>query len=199
MIGRPTLRWRRLGGIAVASVVCAAVTIGCIASSDAQPSDTPPPIEDSTAPSPDPTGSTASTGPGSSSVASIAEPVPPLPADISPVIYGVGELAAMGNVQAVLRSWNRGSDAVELVVDLENGALDDVTLRAESFRIYVADGSSVRPTNDSADALEVAFSSGERRTVTLTFDVARAAEIVLLVFDGALYGDRVSSVSFALD
>jgi hypothetical protein len=129
-----------------------------------------------------------------------AQPVPPLPADISPVIYGVGELAAMGNVQATLRGSARDETNVTVELDVVNAALEPVMMRAESFRLYLEDGTSLTPIAELDSPLTASpFASGEQRRVALRFAIGDTAEVVMVVFDGAAYGDRVSSAAFVLD
>lgn len=129
-----------------------------------------------------------------------AQPMPPLPADISPIIYGVGELAAMGNVQATLRGSTRDESEVTVEFDVVNAALAPVMMRSESFRLYLEDGTSLTPVPDQESPLtESPFASGEMRRVTLRFTISDTVEVVMVVFDGNAYGERVSSAAFVLD
>lgn len=146
----------------------------------------------------------ASCGSSSSSSTTIAEPQPPLPPGINQIPYKYNEVAGLGNIQlavATVTGNTPGVDDIEerdVVVNvmIRNGALTDVQVRPESFRVYTSDLHSVLPTNNPFTEL---YASDTRHTAQLVFRVGADLLAVALVFDAAGYGDRVFSGQFLLD
>lgn len=146
----------------------------------------------------------AGCGSSSSSPTTIATPQPPLPAGINQIPYKYNEVAALGNIQLAVATVTGNTPQVDdkaerdVVVNvmIRNGALTDVQLRPESFRVYTSDLRSVLPTNNP---FTESYVSDSRHTAQLVFRVGPELLAVALVFDATGYGDRVFSGQFLLD
>jgi hypothetical protein len=138
------------------------------------------------------------------------DPQPPFPVDANAVPFAVGELAALGNVSArVVSVTDPYEDAeadvsnrfVGVDVDVENGALEPVTLEASSFLAYDETGASHTPDESASDPSIFAtpLASAATRSGTLVFEVPADTALLFLVFDGEAYGERVLDGIFVLD
>lgn len=135
------------------------------------------------------------------SVLTLGEPDPPLPSDINVMPYYLGELVALGNLKIILDAVDdpapaAGAPTRTVTVDarVENGSLTPLTLDPASMRLYVASGASATPNTESATSMTTPpLASGEFRAIVVRFEVPANQPLVLLVLDGARYGERVSS------
>lgn len=122
------------------------------------------------------------------------QPVPPLPADVVPVEFFLGDLAALGNMKLIVDEVRGQGDRVEVDLGIENGALEPVQLNRSSLLLYADDGQSSTVVDDTAPGLfDVPLASGELRRDTVVFDWPLASTPVALLLDGASYGPRVQS------
>jgi hypothetical protein len=128
-------------------------------------------------------------------------PDPPLPGDMIPADFFLNELAAMGNMKLIVSGVAvTPEDTIEITLGVENGALEPVVLSRSSFRVYATDGRSFVPVDGTAtDLFGVPLQSGELRRDTVVFPFEPGLSPAALLLDGALYGDRVSSVLIILD
>lgn len=130
-------------------------------------------------------------------------PDPALPADVNPVPYLIGDRVALGNlaIRVVEVRDPAGSAtstdlrSIEVDVEITNGALEPVSVDPGSLLVYVDTGVGTAPDGDLGGPL----ASEETIEHTLRYEVPAASPLLALVFDGADYGDRVSSGLIALD
>ena len=134
----------------------------------------------------------------------LGDPVPPLPPDVNAVPYFIDDVVALGNVKLRILDIE-GLDpiptasTVRLEIDIENGALDPVSIDPTSLRLYSRDGSSTTPTADTAAILAATtIPSATWTAFDLDFAVEPSSEPFLLLFDGRSYGERVNSGAIAL-
>ena len=132
------------------------------------------------------------------------QPDPKLPADINPIPFLKGNLVALGNVKLKVtkvddpdaKASGDGTRRATLTVEVTNGALEPLELKAKTFLVYVANGQSDTPPSD---AMGKAIPSGKTVTLTLPYDLPKRSELIALVFDGNPYGDRFQSGLIAID
>jgi hypothetical protein len=128
----------------------------------------------------------------------VGEPDPALPVDMTPTPFEVGQLASLGNVQIIATEaiWTAGeADApgrMEIAARLRNASTDTLTVKADAFRLYAASGQSTLPTK-ATGIVDDPIAADTWVTGQLTFEVPSGQRPVMLVFDGAAYGDRVLS------
>ena len=128
----------------------------------------------------------------------VGEPDPALPVDLTPVPFAVGQLASLGNVQLIATeaTWTPGEGStpgrMNIALRVRNASTDELRLQADSFRLYGVSGASSVPV-DAPGIGGTTISSDQWITGQLTFDVPAGERPVMLVFDGAPYGDRVLS------
>ncbi|MEY2756102.1 MAG: hypothetical protein RJB65_2460 [Actinomycetota bacterium] len=132
-------------------------------------------------------------------VATLGDPVPPLPADILPAAFEPGQRGALGNLKATVRPSADGGPGVTVIeVVVENGALVPVVVDTAWFRLYLADGSSVLAAEASGPLVGQELASEATTTVVLTFEHDAEVEPLMLLLDGS-WDDRVNSGGFLLE
>jgi len=126
------------------------------------------------------------------------EPNPPLPVDMTPTPFGIGQLASLGNAQIIASDvmLSAGDDStpgrMDILLRLRNASSDSLTVQAESFRLYAVSGASSQPQN-AVGFVDAPIPADTWATGQLTFEIPVGERPVMLVFDGAAYGDRVLS------
>ncbi len=126
------------------------------------------------------------------------EPDPPLPVDMTPTPFDIGQLASLGNVQIIATEamWSPGKDTspgrMEISMRLRNASAGILTVQADSFRLYAVSGQSTQPAS-ATGVVDSPIEADTWVTGQLTFEVPAGQRPVMLVFDGADYGDRVLS------
>ncbi len=136
------------------------------------------------------------------------EPDPPLPSEINAVPYGMGQVAALGNLQVTLNGWADGASAespTALDITVRNGANEPIELDERVFRLYAADGTSVLASEiTDATMLEgqnapTRIASGDSVRVVASFETAGWEVAALLLVDASHLGDRNLPGGFVLD
>lgn len=128
----------------------------------------------------------------------VGEPDPALPVDLTPVPFAIGQLASLGNVQLIATeaTWTSGEGStpgrMDIALRVRNATSEELRLQADSFRLYGVSGASSVPV-DAPGIGGTAIDADQWITGQLTFEVATGERPVMLVFDGAPYGERVLS------
>jgi hypothetical protein len=132
----------------------------------------------------------------------VGDPDPALPVDMVPVAFAVGALASLGDVQFVVESaaavTEEGSD-VTITARFRNASLSPVQFSPDAFRLYAASGQSFTVADPVDGFFSAPLGADQWAPVVLQFRVAAGQRPVMLVFDGAAYGDRVFSGAVAID
>jgi hypothetical protein len=135
-------------------------------------------------------------------------PDPPLPSEINAVPFGMGQVAALGNLQVTLNGWAEGASSespTALDITVRNGANEAIELDERVFRLYGADGTSVLASEvTDATMLEgqsapIRIASGDSVRVVASFETAGWEVAALLLVDASHLGDRNLPGGFVLD
>lgn len=133
----------------------------------------------------------------------VGNPDPALPVDMVPVPFAVGALASLGDVQLVVDGIATDGDGqastVTVTARVRNASLAPVQFSPDSFRVYAASGRSFAVASPDDGFFAGPVGADQWAPVALRFDVAAGQRPVLLVFDGAAYGDRVFSGGVVLE
>jgi len=129
----------------------------------------------------------------------VGAPNPPLPADILPAAFEPGQRGALGNLKVTVRPTDIATAGVTtLEVDVENGALEPVTVDSGWFRLYLRDGSSVLASRATGPLVGQSLASAATTTLVLTFEHRADVEPLMLLVDGS-WDERVNSGGFLLE
>ncbi|MFM8237822.1 MAG: hypothetical protein ACKOBG_08715 [Actinomycetota bacterium] len=118
---------------------------------------------------------------------------PPLPRDLNPIPYAIGDLVALRDLQVRVATVDgevkgeagaSGTRSITLTLDVRNGALRPVSLRPGGLRLYDLRGESFVPVIASGPAT---VASGRTERFTLRYRVPAAATTPVLVVDGRAY------------
>lgn len=186
-------------GLLISLAAAAVVLAGC-SDGSSPASDTP--VSDTSDTSDTPVGDT------SDEAVETGQPDPPLPSEINAVPFGVGQVAALGNLQVTLHGWAEGASSelpTALDVTVRNGANGPIELDERVFRLYAADGKSVLASQvTDARMLEghnapIRIASGDSVRVVASFETAGWEVAALLLVDASHLGDRNLPGGFVLD
>ena len=183
-----------LAALAAAAVVLAGCSDGSTPAADTTASDT--------------TASDTTASDTTAEVVEAGQPDPPLPSEINAVPFGVGQVAALGNLQVTLHGWADGASSespTALEITVRNGANEPIELDERVFRLYAQDGSSVLASSvRDATVIEgqnapIRIASGDSIRVVASFETAGWEVAALLLVDASHLGDRNLPGGFVLD
>lgn len=135
---------------------------------------------------------------------STPSPSPPLPDGINVIPYGVGQIAALGNLQAGIMAVERNAESadvevIEIEMSFRNGSLSPLTISTDHIVLYSVDGIGDPAVSLDGTGTTSPIDSGDTLRATARFEFASSTEPALVVVDASPADSRIQPGAFALE